>query len=52
MKKVLEFTKGRINVYTRGVILKLIEYMKDNYSEVLECFLILMQADIIMWIQV
>ncbi len=50
MKKVLEFTKGRIGVYTRGVILKLFEYMKDNYLDVLECFIILVEADIIMWI--
>ena len=50
LQKVLEYTKGKIGVYTRGVILKLFEYTADDYLNVLKCLIILIQGDLNLWI--
>lgn len=48
--KVLEFIRGKIDIYTRGVFMKLLEYTKDDYLIVLKCMIILLQGDLNVWI--
>lgn len=48
--KVLDFTKGKIDVYNRGVFMKLLEYTKVDYLNVLKCLIILIQGDLNVWI--
>ena len=50
LQKVLEYTKGKLGVYTRGVILKLFEYTTDDYLNVLKCLNTLIQGDLNIWI--
>lgn len=50
LQKVLEYTKGKIGVYTRGVILKLFEYTADDYLSVLKCLIALIKGDFNIWI--